>query len=71
MKTWYSEMIKMEQLDNVKIGAALRKLRVSKKISLRKMAKLMKISPSYLCDLEHGNRHWDRPKHDGFVRLCG
>jgi len=70
MKTWYSKMIKMEQIDNAKTGAALRELRKSKGVSLRKMAERMKISPSYLSDLERGNRYWDRPKHDRFVRLC-
>lgn len=69
MKTWFSKMIKVESVNHGKTGEALRELRISKKMSLRWMAMLMKISPSYLSDLENGNRHWDRPKHDRFVRF--
>lgn len=71
MKTWYSKQIKVELVDDIKIGKALRKLRELSCITMRQMAIKLRISASYLSDLENGNRHWDKPRHDRFVKYCG
>ena len=69
--TWYSEVLKLERIDNIKTGSALRKVRESKNISLRILAKRMEISAGYLSDLERGNRNWDKPKHNRYLRELG
>lgn len=33
-------------------------MRMTKKISLRTLAKALGLSPTYLCDLENGRKHW-------------
>jgi len=40
------------------IGLGFKKMRMDANISLRDMAKLMRISHSYLCQLEGGTREW-------------
>ena len=47
-----------KQMDHARIGAALRELREEKKISLREMARRLRFSTSYICDLELGHRAW-------------
>jgi predicted transcriptional regulator len=68
--TWYSQMKEVELIDNVKTGAACRKHRESTGHSLRDVAEKMKISPSYLSDLERGNRNWSHALHDSFLIAC-
>ena len=40
------------------LGQALRKLRVSAGVTLRRMAEVLGISDGYLSDLENGKRGW-------------
>jgi len=40
------------------IGLEFKKMRMDANIGLRDMAKLMRISHSYLCQLEGGTREW-------------
>ena len=68
--TWYSQFKEVELIDNVKTGAACRKHRESTGHSLRDVARKMKISPSYLSDLEHGNRNWSHALHARFLTAC-
>ena len=44
--------------DDVKLGRTLSGLRLRAGLSLRKMASRMGVSHSFLCQLEHGDRHW-------------
>lgn len=44
--------------DSAATGLALRTMRTSKSLSLRKVAERMTITPAYLCDLERGKRNW-------------
>ncbi len=48
--------------DDVLTGAQLRQLRTCRKVSLRSMATVLKITPSYLSDLELGRRRWSLDK---------
>jgi len=45
--------------DPKQIGAALRQQREYSGLSLREVARRMKLSAMYVCDLEHGRRGWD------------
>lgn len=47
-----------EELDNGFVGAQLRVSRINAGIGLRKMARKLKISPSFLSNLEKGKRTW-------------
>lgn len=44
--------------DNFAIGQSVRRARKSAKMKQNVLAKLMGISPSYLCELERGTRNW-------------
>lgn len=44
--------------DDKILGNSLKKQRESKNLSLREVARRMKVSQSYICDLEHGRRIW-------------
>lgn len=47
-----------ELLDDVKVGQFMRKVRLSLDLSLREVSYRLRISPSYLSDLELGRRRW-------------
>ncbi len=51
------------------IGEELRLMRQGAGVSQREMARLMGISPSYLCDLEQGLRRWDPVMQAQFMEL--
>lgn len=44
--------------DNAAAGEAIRSMRKAKKISLRRLAKALGITPPYLSDMELGRRGW-------------
>lgn len=47
------------QIEDVKVlGQSLRKIRMESKITLHRMAELLKCSDGYLSDLENGKRGW-------------
>jgi transcriptional regulator with XRE-family HTH domain len=46
--------------DDAMLGGELKAQRVKVDISLLEVSCRMKISPAYLCDLEHGRRAWSR-----------
>jgi predicted transcriptional regulator len=45
-------------IDNRETGDVLKKARKTSRITQKAMAKALGISAAYLCDLEHGRRHW-------------
>jgi len=49
-------------IDHFRTGQKMKLLRMSKKLSLRKLAKKMKISAPYLSDLERGKRNWNKDR---------
>lgn len=55
--------------DRDEIGYQLRKMREKKGLSLRKMAKQMKISAAHLSDLELGQRGWSLHHISTFLRI--
>ena len=69
MKTWYFTKVTLERVDSHKTGAALREMRLRRKVTVRTMAKRLGISASYLCDLEHGHRNWGKRRHDEYLRM--
>ena len=49
---------RVQIVDNEATGLAMRKHREKEKVSLRKHAERMGLSPAYLSDLERGRRNW-------------
>ncbi len=47
------------QIDHAATGAKMRVLRTSHKISLREVARRLKLSAPFVSDLERGRRNWD------------
>ena len=47
-------------VDHVATGMAVNQFRHSHRVGLRDMAARCRLSPGYLCDLEHGRKHWTR-----------
>lgn len=50
------------------LGKFVRKERLKLGISLRKMARQLRVTPTYLCDLEYGRRSWSGPKAQRYLR---
>lgn len=50
------------ELDHATVGAELRSLRETRGLSLEAVAKKLKLSLSYLSDLERGRRNWTEAK---------
>lgn len=48
--------------DHVATGANVRAMRRTAGVSLRSVARMMRISPPFLSDLERGRRNWDADK---------
>lgn len=59
-----------KEIDDVALGAYLRNLRVGAGVTGRAMAQKLKISPSYLCDLEGGKRRWTESMSDKYLKQC-
>lgn len=53
--------------DDKILGASLKKQRESKALSLREVGRRMKLSQSYICDLEHGRRIWSADLEKRYV----
>ena len=49
---------RIEVIDHVSTGAKMRRFRLRYGISLRALAKVLKVSAPYLSDLERGRRCW-------------
>lgn len=47
-----------KELDSRAVGAAMKAIRESRGISQTEVARRMKLSKPYICDLERGHRHW-------------
>ena len=60
-----------EEPDWRPLGKRARKERLRLGVSLRGMARLLKVTPTYLCDLEYGRRSWQGPKARRYLKLLG
>lgn len=58
------------EIDHAKTGASLRRKRKAVNMSLRDMAKLLKVSAPYLSDLELGRRAWSSDRVAAFEDYC-
>lgn len=56
-----------EEWDHAAIGAKLRKVRKRAGLTLREVSPKIKLSPAYLCDLEHGNRNWSERRIEEYL----
>lgn len=56
-------------IDHISTGAVVRYERVKREISLRVVARGVKISSSYLSDLERGRRNWTRKQFDVIAKF--
>lgn len=59
-----------KQIDQKALGAKMKKLRVTARISLRTLAKIMELSPPYISDLERGNRKWNTNLIERYEAAC-
>jgi transcriptional regulator with XRE-family HTH domain len=59
-------LVKMLKIQHMETGAEARKARQARFISLRAMARRLKISAPYLSDLELGKRNWTMKKIRAF-----
>jgi transcriptional regulator with XRE-family HTH domain len=48
----------VKQIDHVATGAAMRQLRKAHNVSMREIARRMKLSAPFISDLERGRRNW-------------
>lgn len=62
--------VTQDVLNNEQFGAALRKLREDREISLRSMAKIIGVSPAHMSDMELGHRGMKLKHQLAFVREC-
>jgi predicted transcriptional regulator len=60
-----------EELDNSFVGKQLRINRINAGIGLRKMARRLKISPSFLSNLEKGKRTWTMSLMHKALKILG
>lgn len=51
--------IQVEEIDHAETGALFRAKREAHSISLRDLAKAMRLSPAYISDIERGRRNWN------------
>lgn len=58
----------VQEIDHKATGEAMRVLRKSHRISLREIARRMKVSAPFLSDLERGNRNWDASRVLSFMQ---
>jgi hypothetical protein len=59
---------KVSVVDNFATGEAMRKLRVSNRISLNQIGKEMMFSAPYISDLEKGHRGWNEVLADNYEK---
>jgi transcriptional regulator with XRE-family HTH domain len=57
----------VKQIDHKATGEAMRQLRKSHRISLREVARRMKLSAPFVSDLELGRRNWDGSRALAFM----
>lgn len=60
-----------DRINHDAAGEKIRQLRLSKKMSLRSLAKKMNMSAPFLSDLERGNRNWSEERFDLAVKMIG
>lgn len=58
------------ELDHVVVGAEMLKLRMSKGLSQATVAKRMRCTGAYVCDLEKGRRNWNEVLIFRFKKAC-
>lgn len=58
----------VEVIDHVATGALVRRLRMMNNLSLRSVARKLKVSAVYVSDLEWGKRNWTQTRLDRCVR---
>lgn len=51
------------------LGNELRRLRIKRGLSLRRMASVLKISAPHLSDMERGNRNWTFVRAEQFLAV--
>lgn len=49
-----------KEINHLRLGRSVRRLREERGISLKAFADRMGITPSFLCYLEQGKRHWSQ-----------
>lgn len=59
----------VRKVDQAELGQMLRKLRIAKGVSLRKMAGDLGFSAPFLSDLERGRRNWTVARVGEFLKL--
>ena len=57
------------RVDNVATGALMRQARLKAGLTLREMARRLKCSAPYVCDLELGRRGWNESRLEEWARI--
>lgn len=57
------------EINHAATGAAARNLRISKKLSLREVARRLGYSAAFVSDLELGRRCWTEEKAEAYNRV--
>jgi transcriptional regulator with XRE-family HTH domain len=55
-------------VDHIATGIAMKKERFIKNLSLREVARRMKVSAAFVCDLEKGRRNWKQKTLDAYEK---
>ena len=53
------------------LGKRARKERLRREITVRGVARLLGVSPSFISDIERGNRSWQGPKARRYLKMLG
>lgn len=61
---------KGQEPDHSVIGQEMRDFRVNRNVSARRLAKLMGLSPGYICRLEHGRNKWSEKLITKYKESC-
>lgn len=59
-----------KEMDDIEVGWAMRKQRIAAKLSQSEVAHRMKVTASYVCDLEYGKRKWTDLKISLYQKAC-
>lgn len=59
-----------KEFDHRAVGAEMRKLRLSRRVSQSEIARRLGFTPPYICDLEQGDRNWRLELIVAYKKAC-
>lgn len=64
-----TKQVTREEIDNLATGCHAREVGTDLQLGIREMARMSKMVPSYISDLEHGRRAWRGRKAADYLKL--